>query len=288
MNMVDPAEKVNGLFRVGFGNGSAGADGKEQPVAENKVKKIIVQIYEIQEPVEAARLIEIGVDHIGSVVVSMSEWKIPPIRDTIDLIRGAGRQSSLILLFNQPETVYRALDYYQPDLLHFCEVLKYANGAADEHCRQLPELQAQIKERYPQVKIMRSIPIPAAGAKMNFPFLEIARLFEPVSDFFLTDTLLPEDENLSGQQQPVQGFVGITGKTCDWQSACRLVQTSRIPVILAGGLSPVNVADGIKQVGPAGVDSCTLTNLCDENGKPIRFKKDFDKVARFLSAARSA
>ena len=60
--------------------------------------------------------------------------------------------------------------------------------------------------------------------------------------------------------QPVEGFVGITGKTCDWIAARRLVESSRIPVILAGGLSPENVYEGILAIRPAGVDSCTLTN----------------------------
>ncbi len=252
------------------------------------MNKIIIQIYEIQEPSEAAQLIEMGVDHIGSVVVSESEWRMPGIRDTIELVRRSGSQSSLILLFNQPEMVYRSLDYYQPNLLHFCQVLQHAGGALSDGCKQLLELQVEVKERYPGLKIMRSIPIPPAGRRMDFPFLEIAARFEPVSDFFLTDTILVADEHSSGQQQPVQGFVGITGKTCDWQSAGNLVRASRIPVILAGGLSPENVADGIGQVNPAGVDSCTLTNYCAGNGKPVRFKKDMGKVARFVQAARSA
>ena len=37
-------------------------------------------------------------------------------------------------------------------------------------------------------------------------------------------------------EQPVKGFVGITGKTCDWDIAADLVKKSRIPVILAGGI----------------------------------------------------
>ena len=46
-------------------------------------EKIIVQIYEIQDPGEVESLVEIGVDQIGSVIVSETEWKIPGIKDTI-------------------------------------------------------------------------------------------------------------------------------------------------------------------------------------------------------------
>ncbi|MBU0986084.1 MAG: hypothetical protein KKH68_02430, partial [Proteobacteria bacterium] len=90
------------------------------------------------------------------------------------------------------------------------------------------------------------------------------------------------------QEQPVKGFVGITGQTCDWGMAVKLVESSSIPVILAGGISPENVFDGIITVRPAGVDSCTGTNATDSAGRSIRFTKDFDKVKQFVEAVRRA
>ncbi len=285
MNMVDPASKVNGQFCFNQDNQL------HEPAqcwwdADDRMKTIIVQIYEIQDAKEAENLMEIGVDRIGSVIVSAVDWKKTGIRETVDLVGKSGRCSSLILLFNDPEVVFRALDYYQPHIVHFCEVLRHTNGVPEESCHRLLQLQSNIKDRYSQIGIMRSIPISTPDAETPFPYLETARLFEPVSDFFLTDTVLPGADLLAGNNQPVQGFVGITGKPCNWQSARRLVQASRIPVILAGGLSPANVADGIRQVTPAGVDSCTLTNTCDDQGNPIRFQKDFKKVAQFVKAVR--
>ena len=61
-----------------------------------------------------------------------------------------------------------------------------------------------------------------------------------------------------------------------------------IPVIQAGGLGPDNVYDTAVEVMPAGVDSCTRTNLTDGDGNPVRFKKDFDKVKAFVAEARRA
>ncbi|MEX1326751.1 MAG: hypothetical protein AB1Z29_08115, partial [Desulfobacterales bacterium] len=86
--------------------------------------------------------------------------------------------------------------------------------------------------------------------------------------------------------QPVPGFVGITGQQCDWETAANLVMSCRVPVILAGGISPDNVAEGIRRVRPAGVDSCTRTNALDKKGVPIRFKKDLQQVRRLVSAVR--
>jgi phosphoribosylanthranilate isomerase len=55
---------------------------------------------------------------------------------------------------------------------------------------------------------------------------------------------------------------------------------------LAGGLSPENVYDALIEVRPAGADSCTKTNKEDKKGNPIRFKKDFDKIKRFVEEVR--
>ena len=52
------------------------------------------------------------------------------------------------------------------------------------------------------------------------------------------------------------------------------------PVILAGGLTPDNVADAIKVVRPAGVD--VHTGVEDESGRKCR-----EKVAMFVAEAEA-
>lgn len=251
------------------------------------MRRLIVQIYEIQTPLEAERLIELDVDHIGSVILSEEQWMLPQLRDTIRVIKSTAAKSSLIPLFNNPDSVLRSLEYYQPDIVHFCETLA-GEGGFWVFSANLIGLQQNVKKHFPQIKIMRSIPIAQSGADDKIPTLEYARRFEPVSDFFLTDTLLVKPAGIPDGSQPVQGFVGITGKTCNWESAAKLVDASGIPVILAGGISPQNVVDGILQVKPAGVDSCTWTNALDKSGRPIRFKKDLGKVRALVEQVRQA
>jgi phosphoribosylanthranilate isomerase len=135
---------------------------------------------------------------------------------------------------------------------------------------------------------MRSLPIAPAGGGSGETTLELAKRFESISDFFLTDTLIVRSGSACNPAQPVDGFVGITGKTCDWDVAANLVSKTTLPVILAGGLSPENVTAAIEAVRPAGVDSCTRTNALDQNGRPIRFKKDAERVRRFVEAACAA
>ena len=248
---------------------------------------IIIQIYEVQTASEAEKLIELGVDNIGSVIVSEREWRIPIIKETINFIDSTDSKSSLIMLFSELNNIFRALDYYRPDILHFCEDIASPYSIYG-NCEDLILLQQNIKEKFPEIKLMRSIPITQSGMKNQVASIEIARMFEPVSDYFLTDTLLVQSSGSGLKNQPVEGFVGITGRTCDWDIAAELVESSSIPVILAGGLSPDNVFDGIKRVCPAGVDSCTGTNSLDFKGKPIRFQKDLEKVKRFVEEARRA
>lgn len=249
--------------------------------------KIITQIYEVQTPSEAEKLISLGVDHIGSVIVSQKLWKIPLIRDTIDLIDASNSRSSLIPLFSDLDTILFTLDYYQPDMVHFCEALPLQNDGSGAYKKFLL-LQENVKNRFPGIKIIRSVPIPQTGMADLMNPIELAGHFEPVSDYFLTDTLIIEKSGSFFDHQPVKGFVGITGRTCDWNVAAKLVRWSRIPVILAGGITPDNVFDGIMQVRPAGVDSCTGTNAVDSEGDSIRFKKNFVKVKRLADEVRRA
>lgn len=248
-------------------------------------KHVITQIYEIQNPDEVERICVLGVDHIGSVVLSVEEWQQPVLRETVLTVQKSGKKSSLIPLFNDPETVFRSLDYYRPDIVHFCDMLSLDAGGIAA-CQRLMALQQDIRVRYPDLAIMRSIPIGRRTSNANVDSLSMAELFQPVSDYFLTDTVLSAGAFLSSQ--PVEGFVGITGQTCHWETARELVAQSRIPVILAGGLSPENVYDGIRFVKPAGVDSCTCTNRLDDQGRPIRFQKDRERVKRFVEETRRA
>jgi phosphoribosylanthranilate isomerase len=240
---------------------------------------MIVQIYEIQDPREAEKCIELGVDRIGSILLSGDTWRDPSLKEVFRVTRGTAARNSLIPLFHDSDTLYRALDYYRPHFVHFCESLT-DNDGREINLDEFIEFQADTKEKFPEIDVMRSVPIPQKNILNNFPTLKIAQAFEPVSDMFLTDTWLGKE--------PVEGYIGITGKTVDWETAAKLVKQSKIPVILAGGLSPDNVYRALMETTPSGADSCTQTNRVDGNGKPIRFRKDFRKVARFIKEVRKA
>jgi len=75
------------------------------------------------------------------------------------------------------------------------------------------------------------------------------------------------------------GQHGGTGQTAPWELVASY--RSRLPVILAGGLRPENVADAIRMVRPYAVDVASGV----ESAPGI---KDTDKMRRFIAAVRSA
>lgn len=257
------------------------------------MKRIVVQLYEIQEPREAEKLVELGVDHIGSVILSPEMLKVPALRDVVRLVRQSPAKSTLIPLLEKEDDVLRALDYYQPDFVHFCELIPLAAGEKARRealCTELIRRQQRVRKEFPELGIIRSIPVPMPGTADPEPFREailaITRAMAEASTFFMTDTI----QGAAGlaEAQPVSGYVGITGEVCDWDLGHALVEAAPIPVILAGGISPENVYEALGKVRPAGIDSCMQTNARDHQGKPIRFRKDMERVRRLIEAVRRA
>ena len=61
----------------------------------------------------------------------------------------------------------------------------------------------------------------------------------------------------SGNQSLRVKELGGTGRTHDWELSRAIRESVEVPVYLAGGLKPENVAEAIRAVGPFGVDVCS-------------------------------
>ena len=78
-----------------------------------------------------------------------------------------------------------------------------------------------------------------------------------------------------------QALKGGTGLQADRKIAVYAVKTLPAPVILSGGLTPENVADALKAVGPTGVDVSSGVEISPG-------VKDILRVKRFVSAVSGA
>ncbi|ACL26540.1 phosphoribosylanthranilate isomerase [Chloroflexus aggregans] len=74
----------------------------------------------------------------------------------------------------------------------------------------------------------------------------------------------------------IAGVYGGTGQQADWQRAAHLAR--RVPTLLAGGLTPANVAQAIAVVNPLGVD---VSSGVERDGQ-----KDPELMAAFVRAVR--
>ena len=74
--------------------------------------------------------------------------------------------------------------------------------------------------------------------------------------------------------------LGGTGRRHDWSLSREIRESVAIPIFLAGGLRPHNVAEAMEAVGPYGLDICT--------GVRSKGQLDPQKLSAFFSAVRAA
>jgi len=215
---------------------------------------MLTQIYEVSSPAEASRIAAIGISHIGVLVGDGRFPREQPLAMAKRIAAAVAPPSKLSLLFLNDDValIETWASQLKAPIVHL--------GAAPDLLP--PRRVAELKRRLPGRLIMRSVPIFGEDS------MGIARSYEGVADFLLLDSHRPGDRQ-----------VGALGVTHDWSISRRIVETIRIPAILAGGLGPDNVADAIRMVQPAGVDSKTKTDLEGAHNK------DIDRVRRFHDAA---
>lgn len=220
----------------------------------------IVQIYTIQTVAEARAVAALGVDRIGVTPATRGlpgEISVSLATSIVDSIRDDAIVSALSV-DTAPDVIVSMVEAVQPHVLHLCG----PPGAVP------PEEVAVLRGRLEGIEIMQAIAVVGEEA------VAAAIAYADVSDSLILDSVSPDIEG-----------VGAAGVVHDWNTSRRIVESVDIPVILAGGLSPENVADAISAVGPWGVDSLTHTNQPLPGGG---FRKDLDAVAAFAAAARAA
>jgi anthranilate synthase/indole-3-glycerol phosphate synthase/phosphoribosylanthranilate isomerase len=113
------------------------------------------------------------------------------------------------------------------------------------------------------------------------PVIKVAHV-EVDSESVAAETLPPAGASAAVLlDTKVQGILGGTGRTFDWPLAQRLSASTGRPFILAGGLTPDNVADAIEAGQPWGVD--VASGVEGDDGQ-----QDLAKIRAFVSNAKAA
>jgi phosphoribosylanthranilate isomerase len=217
---------------------------------------MLTQIYEVSTPLEAQAISAIGVAHIGILVGNGEFPRQLPLAQAATVADSVPPFAKVSALFLTAD-VLLIEDWAArrgPSIVH--------RGAAPELLS--PDQTASLKRKLPGRLLMRSIPVTGEES------LTLARSYEGIADFLLLDSHRASDRQ-----------IGALGITHDWRISRRIADLVRVPVILAGGLGPDNVAEAIRAVRPAGVDSKTKTD------RPRSHMKDLDRVRRFHAAAQA-
>lgn len=218
----------------------------------------LVQIYAFTDARQARQAAEMGVDHIGFVAgvygLVHGELSFEAAREIVEAVPRPARTVALTMATEVAE-ILRMAEAVRPDIVHI---------STDPEEVDLPALSRLRKDLPPGTALMKAVPVTGEAS------IAMAVRFAEACDWLLLDTKVP---GLPG--------VGATGRTHDWRISRRIVEAVSVPVILAGGLTPQNVAEAVRRVRPAGVDSNTGTNL---PGDPVR--KDMARVRAFVEAVR--
>jgi len=226
---------------------------------------MIVQIYSLTHPEDVRMLVDMGVDHIGLAPAGQglrSELGHEECRGLLELLPPQVLGAALTVR-TEMDAIAAMANAVNPSIVHICSATDALS--VDE--------QRRLRSLLPSgTRLMKAIEV--GGPETADQAIAAAERFAPVSDFLLLDT---DDPDITG--------IGAAGRVHDWDVSARIVESvgASVPVILAGGLSPDNVADAIRRVRPAGVDSFTWTNTASNSRR-----KDPNLVRGFVQEARRA
>lgn len=136
------------------------------------------------------------------------------------------------------------------------------------HGDEPPVFVAELQQRHPDWEILKAFRIGESLQPVVESLLECARLGVQLAGCLL--------------DARVDGSFGGTGTVAPWELIAREYdRTNWPPLILAGGLTPDNVAAAIKTVRPIGVDTASGV----ESSRGV---KDTKLIARFVAEAQRA
>lgn len=216
---------------------------------------MVTQIYGILNVKDAVASVEAGADNIGIVVGSTKDGV--SVETAKEIFAAVGDSAVTVAILDieldSEEAVLARARELGPDILHL-----------SGHLTTSGEFYSKFREMLPGMKLMQAVAVAGPEA------IAFAEAHMAHADYFILDSVAPS------------GGTGAAGVTHDWDIDREIIQRSSIPVIIAGGLGPDNVARAIQYLKPYGVDS--LTKTCVFEGDQL-IGKDLEKTRKFCEVA---
>jgi phosphoribosylanthranilate isomerase len=202
---------------------------------------------------EAALAVRSGADALGLVGRMPSGPGVIPDENIAAIARSVPPGVSTFLLTSE-QTAPGVIDHHRrcgTTTIQICD-------------RLVDRGYARIRRELPGIRIVQVIHVQGTAS------VEEAAELAPEVDALLLD---------SGNQSLPTKELGGTGRTHDWSTSRTIRERAGVPVFLAGGLKPENVAEALDTVGPYGLDLCS--------GVRTGGRLDPVKVEAFMSAVRA-
>ena len=234
---------------------------------------VIIQIYGCEQIIDAQIACALGANHIGCGMGEIAhlphQKNCAQAKEFFDALPDNIVRVGLTIATDVDEIIHD-LSLFEPDVFHLSGDIRDIS----------PEGVKRIRDAYPHLKIMQAIPV-LSGVSMEEQWPEIEeliRLYEPTTDFFLIDT-----------KDPLSTIgIGATGVIHDRLIDRRIIESTTVKCIIAGGLDGSNVAEAIRETHPYGVDSCTLTSYPKFLQEITGRVKDPVKLYEFVKNAKDA
>ena len=215
-----------------------------------------IKICCISSPAEAALAISVGASALGLVAAMpsgpgvISEAKIARIADTVP----PPIATFLLTSEHSPDAIIAQQRQCRTNTLQLCDHLP-------------TEVYPRLRDALPGIALVQVVHVTDSAS------VEYA-----ISAARHVDALLLDSGNLSIAVKELGG----TGRIHDWTLSRHIRDAISIPLFLAGGLTPANVAEAIVTVQPFGLDLCSgvrTNNLLDPDKLQAFFAAIPDQVA---------
>jgi phosphoribosylanthranilate isomerase len=210
-----------------------------------------IKICGIRDKANALAAVKAGADYIGLVFAPSQRQVTPPsAREIASAVKKSNTTTRVVGVFvNAPV-------FQINEIADFCalDVVQLSGDESWEYCRKIAN---------PVIKAVR-----ISQQSLDDLYIELST----------ASKLLTGHRFITLLDSQVEGKYGGTGESFNWDLAQQIAR--KFPVIIAGGLTPANVGQLVRDVQPWGVDVST--------GVETEGVKDISKIKAFIQAVRNA